>query len=158
MIKRIFIPSCIASALILISAFSTPYPAFTADSVTGIWLTETGEGHVQIYKQGVNYSGKIIWLKEPIDPGTGKPVTDKKNTDKVLQARPLLGLISLRNFKYAGNRLWENGRMYNHEDGKDYSCKIIMKDANTLSVKIYNGISQAVKVQTWFRVQEVAPN
>jgi uncharacterized protein (DUF2147 family) len=158
MIKRILVTSCIASALILISAFSTPHPAFTADAVTGVWLTETGKSQVQIYKQGVNYSGKIIWLKEPNDPGTGKPVTDKKNTDKVLQARPLLGLISLRNFKYAGNRLWEDGRMYNHEDGKDYSCKIIMKDANTLSVKIYNDASRAVKAQTWFRVQEVAPH
>jgi uncharacterized protein (DUF2147 family) len=158
MIKRAFTYIGIAPALILITAFSKPHPFFTADAVTGVWLMETGAGHVQIYKHGDNYLGKIIWLKEPNDPGTGKPLTDKKNTDKVLQARPLLGLINLRNFKYTGNSLWEDGRMYNHEDGKDYSCKIIMKDANTLSVKIYNGTSRAVKVQTWFRVQEVAPN
>ncbi len=47
-----------------------------ADAALGTWVTGTGKGHVQLYKQGNKYYGKIVWLQEPNDE-QGKPKVDK---------------------------------------------------------------------------------
>ncbi len=34
----------------------------------------------------------VIWLKDPIDPATGKPQIDDKNPNPALAKRPMIGL------------------------------------------------------------------
>jgi len=122
--------------------------ANTADDVVGKWVTEGGKSHVQISKQGSQYIGKLVWLKEP--NRDGKPKTDSKNPDKALQARPLVGLLLLSGFSFKGGE-WVDGKIYNPEDGKTYSCKMKLKDKNTLEVRGYVMNPALGKTQVWKR-------
>jgi len=52
------------------------------DAIMGVWKTGEGNAMVRIYKNGEKYQGKIVWLKEPNDPETGKPKIDKNHPEK----------------------------------------------------------------------------
>jgi uncharacterized protein (DUF2147 family) len=121
------------------------------DAIVGNWKTGEGTAVVQIYKQGNNYFGKIVWLKEPNNPTTGKPRVDAKNSDPAKRNSPLLGLINLRNFSFHKNNLWKDGKIYDPKSGDDYSCKITMKDPNTIEVRGYIGISLLGRTDVWKR-------
>jgi uncharacterized protein (DUF2147 family) len=121
-----------------------------ADAFTGTW--QTPKAKVKIFKAtNGKYYGNIVALNEPND-ANGKPKKDIHNPDPKLRDRGLIGLQILRGFKYDGNNVWEDGRIYNPEDGKDYSCKITLKDGGkTLEVRGYIGISLIGKTQIWKR-------
>ncbi len=119
----------------------------------GTWLNGTKQGRIQIYKKGDKYFGKLVWLKEPTDPATGKPRTDRRNSETNLRSRPLVGLDVMQDFSFDGGRVWENGLIYNPEDGKEYNCKLTLKNPNTLDVRGYVGISLLGKTQTWTRIE-----
>ena len=121
------------------------------DAILGFWKTGEGNAVVQIYKKEDKYFGKIVWLKDPNDPATGKAKVDLKNVDPNLKSRPIMWMINLRDFKFAKNNLWEDGKIYDPKTGKDYSCKITAKDANTLEVRGYVGISLFGRTDTWKR-------
>ncbi len=123
------------------------------DAVLGTWLNGTKRGQIQIYKQGNTYAGKLVWLIEPTDPATGKPRIDNKNADPAKRNRPLLNLPLMYNFKYDGGNVWSDGKIYNPEDGKEYNCKMTLKDPNVLDVRGYLGIALLGKTQTWTRVK-----
>jgi uncharacterized protein (DUF2147 family) len=57
---------------------------FSADDILGVWLNEDKDAHVEIYKEGNKYFGKIIWLKNPIDDETGKHPKNGKTYRKNL--------------------------------------------------------------------------
>jgi len=121
------------------------------DAIVGLWKTGEGNGIVQIYKEGKSYFGKLVWLKDPNDPSTGKPKTDTKNSDLKLKSRPLLGMVNLRNFKFIKENSWKEGNIYDPKSGNDYSCKITMIDINTIEVRGYMGISILGRTDTWKR-------
>ncbi len=123
------------------------------DAILGFWKTGEGNAVVQIYKQEDRYFGKIVWLKEPNDPATGKPKVDVKNEDPKLKGRPVMGMINLRDFKFAKANLWEDGKIYDPKSGEDYSSKITFIDANTIEVRGYVGISMFGRTDTWKRQQ-----
>ncbi len=146
-IPRLLLP------LLAVCFFATAFrSADNPDAVVGTWLNGTKKGHVQIYKQGNKYFGKLVWLSEPNDPSTGKPKLDAKNPDAKLKARSLLNLNIMTNFDYDGDNVWDDGKIYNPEDGKTYSCKMTLTNPNTLDVRGYVGISLIGKTQTWTRI------
>ncbi|PKL74331.1 MAG: DUF2147 domain-containing protein [Candidatus Melainabacteria bacterium HGW-Melainabacteria-1] len=122
--------------------------AVSANDIVGTWVTEGGKSHVQISKQGSQYVGKLIWLKEP--NRDGKPKVDKNNGNAALRTRPVLGLSLLQGFVFKGDH-WENGKIYNPEDGKEYSCSLKLKNATTLEVRGYVFNPALGKTQTWKR-------
>jgi uncharacterized protein (DUF2147 family) len=123
------------------------------DDVVGVWKNGEGTGIVQIYKtKSGHYAGKIIWLKEPIDPDTGNPKLDKRNPDESKRSTPTLGLVNLKGFKYnAEDKVWENGTIYDPKNGQEYSCKISMENNSTINVRGYIGISLIGRTDTWTR-------
>ena len=136
----------ITCALLLTSFVFT-----SADDILGTWSGTDGKGNVQIYKQDGKYFGRIVWLKEPND-ANGKPKTDAKNPDDKLKSRPLIGAIVLRDFIYDKGE-WNSGRIYDPQNGKDYKCYLKLKDANTLLVRGYIGISLIGRTETWTRLK-----
>ena len=48
---------------------------------SGIWLTQAGDAKVRVSKCGGAICGVVIWLKDPINPATGKPQVDDRNHD-----------------------------------------------------------------------------
>ena len=124
------------------------------DRVLGVWTSESGLARVKISKLGKKFYGKIIWLKEPIDPDTGKPKLDKRNPNEKLRSVPTKGLKMFKDFKYAGDGLWNKGTIYDPKEGKTYSCKITMKDINTLDIRGFVGISLLGKTTVWTRYKK----
>lgn len=122
--------------------------AIGANDVVGTWLTEGGKSKVQISRSGSQYVGKLIWLKEPMRDG--KPKTDRMNENASLRARPIKGMLLLSGFVFKGDH-WEDGKIYNPEDGKTYSCTLRLKDAHTLEVRGYVFNPVLGKTQYWKR-------
>jgi uncharacterized protein (DUF2147 family) len=127
--------------------------AQTADEILGVWLTGEGNGHVEIYKNGGKYQGKIVWLKEPIDPNTGKARTDIKHPDKANHNRAILGLVNLWGFTHNGKNEYESGKIYDPKNGKEYKCIMTLKDKDHLEVRGYVGISLIGRTDKWTRVK-----
>ena len=100
------------------------------------WLTEGGKSRVEIGAcptAPTQLCGKIVWLREPTNPD-GSAKVDKENSDEALKKRPILGLQMLRDFKWDGEK-WDDGYIYNPEDGKEYDSVIRIKGAGELEVK-----------------------
>jgi uncharacterized protein (DUF2147 family) len=141
--KILFIPFLL---FIIGSAFVIKRP----DDIVGVWQNGSGKGHVQIFKQGGKYYGKIVWLRDAKDDA-GRPKIDRKNTDPSQRSRPLIGLVMLRDFEYSDGK-WTNGFIYNPSDGKEYKGYMKMDNPNTLTVRGYIGISLFGKSDTWKRI------
>jgi len=127
-----------------------------ADDILGVWLNEDKDAHVDIYKEGDKFYGKIVWLDEPIDEETGKPKLDDENEDESLRSRPIMGLLLLRDFEFDGDDEWEDGRIYDPKNGKDYKCYMEFPDEddkNTLKVRGYIGFSMIGRTTYWTRVE-----
>lgn len=129
-----------------------PALAQNADAILGKWINPNGEGQIQIYKKGNLYYGKLVWLKFPNDEVTNKAKLDKNNPDKSLQSRPILGLEILKNFKFDGDDVYEDGNIYDPKNGKDYSCKMTL-NGNKLKIRGYIGISLLGRSEVWTRVK-----
>ena len=142
--KKIFI---ILACFFCLTASAKTNP----DDIVGTWLNSSGEGQIQIYKEGDKYFGKITWLKEPNGP-KGNPKLDANNPDKSLQSKPLIGALILRNFKYDDGE-WNGGRIYDPKNGKDYKCFMKLKDPKTLSLRGYIGFSLLGRTEVWTRVK-----
>ena len=140
--------------LVVIFVFTTAFIfAQKENEIEGTWIPSSGKAHVRIYKTGDHFYGAIIWLNEPIDSLTHKPKVDKNNPDKSKRNTPLLGYLLLKNFVFH-NGIWENGTIYDPENGKTYSCKITLKDKNTLDVRGFIGISLIGRTDVWKRAKE----
>jgi uncharacterized protein (DUF2147 family) len=135
-------------ALMIVSTFSF---AQSADDIIGTWFTEGGKSKVEISKADGKYSGKIIWLKDPNrEDGTVK--LDRENEDESLRSRGILGLPVIQNFEWDDDE-YEDGTIYDPENGKTYSCEITWKDINTLNVRGYIGFSFIGRDTVWTRVK-----
>jgi hypothetical protein len=53
-----------------------------ADRLIGVWAPSNGRALVKVQKIAGKYYGRIVKLKEPIDPETGEPKLDKNNPDE----------------------------------------------------------------------------
>jgi uncharacterized protein (DUF2147 family) len=139
---------------ILIIASQSLFAQQDANLILGTWLTGSGNGKIEIYKNGASYQGKIIWINEPIEPSTGKPKTDTKHPNSSLHSRPIVGLVNLWGFSYnEKENKWENGQIYDPKTGKEYKCIITTKDKNTLNVRGFIGFSLIGRTDVWTRLK-----
>ena len=134
------------SALMTVSFSKTA----AAAEALGTWYTGDKESQVRIVNCGGALCGTLVWLKEPNDPATGRPKTDKHNADASKQNRPLLGVPIVLAMKPNGPGQW-NGEVYNAEDGKTYSGSFTLTGPDTADLKGCV-LSILCKSQTWTRV------
>jgi uncharacterized protein (DUF2147 family) len=135
----------IAAALVL----CTLTPAAAAE-LKGTWLTEQGKATVRIADCSGALCGTIVALKEPNDPATGTPKTDKNNADPGQRSRPMIGVPVVLGMKPAGTDQWK-GQVYSLEDGKTYTGSLTLQNANTLKLQgcVLGGL--ICKSSTWTR-------
>lgn len=124
-----------------------------ADRLVGVWEPSHGKAKVKIEKIGQKYYGKIVWLREPIDPETEKPKVDKNNPDEKMRTTPLRGYRILKDFQYTDKNEWTEGTIYDPENGNTYNCIIKMTDNNTLDIRGYIGISTFGRTDIWKRLK-----
>lgn len=123
------------------------------DRILGVWQTGSGKGRISITRYGDKYGGKLVWLREPND-ASGKPKVDDKNPDPAKRGAPKLGLNNLLGFTYEGDGEYENGTIYDPENGKTYKCVMTLENENTLKVRGYIGFTLIGRTDTWTRVRE----
>lgn len=124
-----------------------------ADRLIGIWEPSHGKAKVKVEKIGEKYYGKIVWLREPVDPETEKPKVDKNNPDEKMRSTPLRGYRILKDFQYTSKNEWTEGTIYDPENGNTYNCIIKMTDDNTLDIRGYIGISTFGRTDIWKRLK-----
>ena len=139
-------------AMLLLAITGAGAQTAEADAILGVWETGSGKARVKIDKVGEKYFGKIVWLREPNNE-EGKPKVDKNNPDEKMRTTPLLGYRMLKDFNYSGEKTWEDGTIYDPENGSTYSCEITMTDENTLDVRGFIGVSVFGRTDVWKRVQ-----
>lgn len=146
----------ISAALLLVFAISSfktlSTPADPGDAIIGLWEPSNGKARVKITKIANKYFGKIVWLKEPIDPKTKKPKVDKNNPNEKLRSVRLRGYRLLKDFVYSGDNEWSGGTIYDPESGSTYSC-VISKDGDVLDIRGYVGIKALGRTDKWKKIQ-----
>jgi uncharacterized protein (DUF2147 family) len=120
-----------------------------ADKVEGLWFNDKKDAKIQIYKgTDGKFYGKIVWLKEPLKNGRAK--LDDNNPKDNLKKQPLVGLIILKGFEKDGSTGYDDGTIYDPENGKTYDCTMTYKGKN-LSIRGYIGISLFGRTTVWER-------
>jgi uncharacterized protein (DUF2147 family) len=131
------------------------------DAIVGVWVSGEGKGRVRIergdgeYQGAGEYQGTIVWLKQPLysdgEEDAGTPKRDRNNPDAALRDRPIIGLPVLQGLEYDGDGVWSGGTIYDPENGKTYKCRVKLKDADTLDVRGFIGISLVGRSTEWTR-------
>jgi len=131
----------VIGCLLLLSSFNDPQEA-----LVGTWLTEDQKSKVEIYQKGDEYFGKIVWLAKGTDR-KGNPVVDKKNPEKSLRKRPILGIEMIQNLQYRNGK-WV-GKLYAPKSGRTVDATIELVGQNNLKLVVsYYSFS---KTQNWTR-------
>ena len=143
----------LALTTVFVTNESFAQAAKEADKLIGIWEPSHGKARIKIDKIAGKYYGRIVWLKEPIDPATGQPKVDKNNPDESMHSAPLRGYRMLKDFVYQGNGEWSEGTIYDPENGSTYSCVINLKDDNTLDIRGYIGMKTFGRTDVWKRLK-----
>jgi uncharacterized protein (DUF2147 family) len=123
-----FMIAMVAAALI-----AAPAKAQAA-APDGIWLTQAGDAKVRVSKCGAGICGVVVWLRDPIDPATGKAQVDDKNPNPALARRPIIGLSLFAGMRPTGPEKW-SGQIYNADDGKSYASSVSVAGPDALKVE-----------------------
>jgi uncharacterized protein (DUF2147 family) len=134
------------SAVVCLAAVT----AASAGDPRGNWMTENGRARIAIVSCGGALCGNIVALKEPNDPGTGKPKTDSNNPDAAKRTRPMVGVPIVIDMAPDAADRWK-GEVYNAEDGKTYSGSITLVNATTLTLQGCALGGLICKNQAWTR-------
>ncbi len=135
---------------LMFAALLAASPAGTsADTVVGLWKTQTRNGTVSVQKCGASICGTIVTsdlLKQHPDQ------KDVLNKDETKRGRVLEGLTILSGFHQDDGGVWSDGQVYNPDDGRTYSGKITPVDANHLKLRGCVFVPLC-KTETWTRIQ-----
>jgi uncharacterized protein (DUF2147 family) len=118
-------------------------------SILGVWQSPSGADKVEVVScEGGAICGKLLAAK----PTKANPqLLDIKNKDPAKRTNPLIGQTILKGFK-GGPTKWSGGKLYNPDDGNNYSGSITLLDATHVKLK---GCALRIlcKSQTWTRVE-----
>ena len=114
------------------------------DDIFGEWWTEKKDGRIRFskYRNGT-YTGVLTWSK--------KPRPDTENDNPKLRSRSVVGIILMWGLRYDADGEFEDGDVYNPEDGNTYRFEAKVLDASTLKIRGYMGLSILGQSQIWKR-------
>ena len=122
----------------------------SSQSIFGKWKTvddETGEEKtvVEIYEKEGKVFGKIIdILKGDKDALCNKCEGDEKNTK-------ILGFELIKNLTKSGI-YYRNGTIFDPEKGKEYKCRLALKEGNPEVLEVRGYIAFMYESQYWKRL------
>ncbi len=119
-------------------------PAWSAEPITGRWITQDRAAVIEIARCGQALCGRIarVLIAKP-----GTPTTDVANPDASLRQRPIAGLPILTAFTDHGSD-WR-GRIYDPRRGKTYKSIVSRQPDGTL--KVQGCIAVFCQTQVWRR-------
>ena len=115
------------------------------DSIIGQWYTEGCTAIFDFYRCDQEYKARMIPLKKP-------DMIDSNNPVDSLKSRRLHGITAVYGLTYdSKKKQWGNGKVYNPENGKTYSCNCVLTKEGTLRFRGFLGVSLLGGSQTWTR-------
>ena len=69
------------------------------------------------------------------------------------QNNTTIGITNLLGFTNEGNSEYDNGTVYDPENGKTYKCIMTLENINSLNVRAYIGFSFIGRTYVWTRVK-----
>ena len=134
-----------------------PPAPVTAPSPIGVWIDHTGRGAIEIAACGKDLCGRIVWLQEPNDK-QGKPLRDARNETKSKRNQAICGLQVIGGLKPQRDGSWDDGWIYDPEQGESFDVEIRLRSADGLQVKGYKGLKFLSETFQWTRaLQPPAP-
>ncbi len=106
--------------------------AHAENAATGVWIDHTGRGAVEITDCNGKLCGHVAW------------VDDAKHSDQC--GKQIIG-----NVKSVGKNKWDNGWIYNPDDGSKYDVELTPIGADKLKVVGYAGTKWLSETYTWKR-------
>lgn len=140
-----------AIALVL-TLFAVAPVAAQSPTPVGVWLHANERIQIEIAPCGDLLCGTLVWFKWPND-AEGLPLVDLKNPDPALRTRELLGLKVLSGLRRTGEHTWEDGTLYNPNDGDTYRVLLNTRDDGALRVRAYVAIPLLGKTLIWTRIR-----
>ena len=153
----------LASVMLLATSAQTSGVMAQQSGVMGTWLTQSGVAQVKIApcadpKTGA-LCGTIVGLINPKGPNGNvvapETVTDYRNPDPALRSRKMLGMPLIWGFKTGSDaNTFEDGKIYNGENGKIYSANISLQPDGKLRLRGYVGSPMFGETQVWTRISQ----
>jgi uncharacterized protein (DUF2147 family) len=134
---------------VIAALLSAPPTRAQVGEPIGVWLTQAGDARVRVSKCGSGICGVIVWLREPIEPATGRPAVDNKNPNPSLATRPMIGLPLFSGMRPSGPNKW-SGQIYNADDGGIYASSVSLSGSDSLHVE--GCVGALCGGETWTRV------
>jgi uncharacterized protein (DUF2147 family) len=150
---------------LLVSAtlgLSSSAPAAGGVSEQGLWYNDSGKGAVEIRpcvtsgRDSNKLCGFIVWLKNP-NGKNGQPLTDGYNSDPAKRKRPICGLAVLGALQRVSEGGYDNGWVYDPEQGQAFDAAIQLSSADRLILTGYKGIKFFSKSFAWKRAPADLP-
>ncbi len=135
---------CLLLCLALCAPAFCLTPSVDPDAITGTWVVAEKDAHIEIYREGDQYYGRICWLRE--DGGRSKDAPRESDMFEV----PKVGLVIVRGFRFDGKQ-WSGGRLYNPTDVKSYRGVIRLGKNGELRVRGFLWIELLGKTTVWQR-------
>jgi uncharacterized protein (DUF2147 family) len=152
----------LAASLLALPPPTLSWPAAAqAPSVMGTWLTASKTAQIRIApcpdaSRGP-ICGTVVRLQNARGPDGNvvapEAAVDFRNSDPALRGRKVLGMVLLYDFKAAGPNTYEEGTIYNGENGKTYKANVSLQPDGTLRLRGYVGSPMFGETQIWTRVQ-----
>jgi uncharacterized protein (DUF2147 family) len=131
-------------------ALAEPAVAAPAEDIAGQWLTDDGEGVIDIRPCGEQRCGRIAWMKDP-KGADGKPPLDHNNPNPSLRSRPICGLQIISGLKAQADGSWGEGRVYDPDSGKTYDMEIRREAPDVIKATGYMGFKMLGQTREWRR-------
>ncbi|WJS93334.1 DUF2147 domain-containing protein [Flavobacterium johnsoniae] len=135
--------------LILLAVASKMQAQVNEKSIVGVWESDKKDVRMEFFKDGANYSAKLLWGNLVVEKDGITSKKDSKNPDVRLRSRNILGITSLTGLEWNGKE-YTNGKIYDPPSGDTYTCKAWIEDGK-LNLRGYLGISLLGKTVTWHR-------
>ena len=149
----------VLALMILFATSASAQPS----KVMGTWLTQSGVARVKISpcadpKIGA-LCGTVVGLINPKGPNgqvvAPETVTDYRNPDPALRSRKMIGMPLIWGFKATSDpNAFEDGKIYNGENGKTYSANIGLQADGKLRLRGYVGSPMFGETQVWTRISQ----
>ena len=113
----------------------TPHPG---DAICGKWTTVEKSMTVEVYREGNEYKGKMVWFKNEDNSKTMDEWTDKHNPNEALRSRKLIGMPVVQKLVYQPkSNTWEHGSIYDAKSGKYWDASAAITKDGLLKVTGY---------------------
>jgi uncharacterized protein (DUF2147 family) len=106
------------------------------------------KSHIAITQVGSQLTGTVVKLLE------GASLTKCDKCSGAKKDEPILNMTILWDLNVKSKAEATGGTILDPAKGKEYSCKIKLKDPNTLEVRGYIGTPLLGRSQTWYRVTD----